>query len=371
MRATLSVKSLRDALRKVARFVDRKTTIPILGTFHFSVLGDQLWISGTDLDIEARVSVPIMGAEHGALCVPRSLFKLIRTLPNWDAISLRTVDDNRLVLDFPDGRASLIGVDPSDFPWLKTEGDFGHWTLPTNDLLDAFARVLPFTSTEEIRYYLNGVFVSSAADRVWFTATEGRTLGSFMIKAPNTNPIKGMIVPRLAVARLMKTLPRGTDVKVGYSDKRITFETDGFRVISSLIDGTYPDFARAIPKDPKQFITIPRAEWIAKLGRFVSDRCVHIASRRGHLSASMEHDDFGEMVVALPGRRVPGTDFEFGVNGRLMIDCLRACRTEHVELAFTGEVLPIRLTDEAGMVTVVMPMRSASKRIELPEGVAA
>lgn len=369
MRATLSVKSLRDALRKAACFVDRKTTIPILGTFHFSVSGDQLWISGTDLDIEAWVKVPIMGAENGSLCVPRSLFKLILTLPNWDAISLLTVGHNRLFLDFPDGRASLIGVDAKDFPWLKTEGEFGHWTLPANDLLDAFARVSPFISTEETRYYLNGVLLKSHGGHINFAATTGHTLGSLLIEASWHDTIKGMIVPRETVARLMKTLPRGVEVKVSYSYKRITFETDGFRVISRLVDGTFPDFARVIPKEPKQFITIPRAEWIAKLGRFVSDRCVHIASHRGHLSASMENHEFDEMVVALPGRG--GLDFEFGVNARLMIDCLRACRTEHVELAFTSQEAPIRITDEAGMVAVVMPMRSASKRIELPEGVAA
>lgn len=367
MRATLSVKSLRDALRKVACFILRRNTIPILDTFHFSVSGDQLFISGTNLDTEAWVSVPVMGAEQGSLCVPTSLFKLVKTLPNWDIISLRTVDDSRLVLDFPDGRDELIGFD-ADFPWIKTEGDFGYWTLPANDLLDAFGSVSAFMSTEETRYYLIGVFMRSQGDRVNFAAATGNILGSLLIEAPSADLIKGMIVRRDAVSALMKTLPRGVEVKVGYSDKRITFETDGFRVISVLIDGTYPDFARVIPKEPKQLITIPRAAWIAKLRRFVSDRVVNITCHGGQLSASMDSIDFGEMAVALPGRG--GKDFEFGVNTGYMIACLRACRTDHVELAFTDQHDPIRLTDEAGMVTVVMPMRSASKRIELPEGAA-
>jgi DNA polymerase-3 subunit beta len=378
MRATLSVKSLRGALSRVGRFAERRTTIPILSMFHFEVVDNQLGVAATDFDVEARMRVPVMGAENGSICVPASLLRLVRTLPNWDTISLWTTPELQLVVDLPDGRVSMIGVDPSDFPWIVPKGEFGYWTLPVTELLDAFARVRPFISEEETRYYLNGVFLKSEGERVNFAATNGHTLGSFLIEAPSAAPIAGMIIPRQAVSRLSKALPRGGDVKLGYSASHVTFDADAIRIVSRLIGGKFPDFARVIPTNPTEFLTIPRAPWLGKFSRIAGipriQRAAQVHTRGSAISVSMQSHDFGEMIIALPGQRRHdlGDDFAFGCDARLMIDCLLVCRTDEIELAFTAEGAPIRLADKAGMLAVIMPLRAASKpTIELPEGAAA
>ena len=380
MRATVSVKALKDALNKVSLAVERHSNIQILSMFKFEVSGDRLTISGTDLDIEISASVPALGVEPGSICVPRAIWRLVNALPNWETIAIREADDRRLVVDMPDGRVSMIGVDPKDYPGIDLAGKtFGRWALPAIELLDAFARVSPFISYEETRYYLNGIFVHSVGERMGFAATDGHKLGSLIIEAPNADPVSGMIVPRLTIARVLKTLPRDGEVLVRFTNPHthVAFEAkDGsFTITSRLIDGTFPDFKRVIPTDPLEIFEINRQSWLQKFARIdaVSRdyRATTVFADSAKMSASMRDHEFGEMVIALAGRRAKGGGtMSFGCNAAFMIDCLRAHRSEDVELGFKSPGDPIRLADKTGMLTVLMPLREAISAIPLPDGAA-
>ena len=376
MHATLSVKALRDAMAKVGRAVDRRTAIPILGAFRLTVTGDKLTICGTDIDIMASISVPVAEARDGAICVSARILTLVRSLPNFDTIRLREVEDRRLVIDLPDGRVSFIGIDPGEFPDLLPKGEIAAaFDMPSSDLVAALERVRPFISTEETRYYLNGVFFHATQDdEMRLAATDGHKLGRITLPFAGSFPEKAGILPTGAVAFLLKALPRGVVLKITFFDSyraMFTTEDGSFSLISKLIDGTFPDYNRVIPKKASGVFEILPAQWRAKIARIVGfSRCARFArdAKTGRASVSATHPECGELIVALGAKHIKGQrDFSVGLNATSLDATLRPHRCETATMRFVDASSPI-VFESAEFLSVIMPARIGDGPLDLPEG---
>ena len=379
MQATMSVKAIRDAMSKIGRAVARRTTIPILGTFRLMVAEGNLTITGTDLDIMASISIPVAEARKGSICVSARILILLRSLPNFDTIRIREVDGRRLVLDLPDGRVSLIAMDPDDFPEVTPKGGIiATFDMASSDFVTALERVRPFISDEDTRYYLNGIFFKSGSPgELALTATDGHVLGRLTIPLVGSIPELGFILPTGAIAFLLKTLPLGVGVKMACTAGYITITTEdgSFSLISKLIDGTFPDYNRVVPKEEKGVFEIAPAQWLAKLSRIIrfSGKAFKAAifernRETGRTSASSESPDYGEVVVALGSKRISGEGgFNFGMNPTLIVSALKSHRAEVVTMRFLDASSPTRF-DSEGFMSLVMPMRVGSAALALPEG---
>ena len=378
MRATVSVKALKDALNKVSLAVERHSNIQILSMFKFEVSGDRLTISGTDLDIEISASVPALGVEPGSICVPRAIWRLVNALPNWETIAIREADDRRLVVDMPDGRLSLIGMMASDYPDIAgKEQEFRQFSMPSNDLLAAIQRVRPFISTEETRYYLNGIYMHVVDDKLLFVATDCHRLSRLTIDKPPGADFGVAIVPRHTIDHLCNLLPRSADpIRISYSHPgptRFVFETlDGFlKLTTKLIDGTYPSYERVIPKEATSIVELRRQDWLTKMGRaaLLGRNASTLVVRPAMSHISIKNVEIGEMTIALKASLDLGDGFTFGANPNYLASILAAHRAEAITLKFCGSGNPIRF-DSEGLLTVLMPLRGDYDPIPLPDGAA-
>src|SRR5258708_6718012 len=205
MKVTIERSVLLKALGHVHRIVERRNTIPILANVLIEAAGGKLALKSTDLDLEAAESVPADVAQEGATTVPAHvIYDIARKLPEGSQVSLETTGDaGQLVVRAGRSRFTLQALPASDFPDL-TAGEFSHrFAIPATELKRLIENTQFAISTEETRYYLNGIYLhtveAGGATMLRAVATDGHRLARVETSAPEGSVgIPGVIVPRKA-----------------------------------------------------------------------------------------------------------------------------------------------------------------------------
>ena len=254
MRATVERSHLLKSLGHVHRVVERRNTIPILANVLLRAEGSKLTMKATDLDLEVTESVPAEVARGGATTVPAHiLYDIVRKLPDGAEVSLDTGDGSQLALRSGRSNFTLQVLPETDFPDLTT-GEFPvRFSLPALALKKLIDRTQFAISTEETRYYLNGIYLHAVKvagkSMLRAVATDGHRLAQAQMDAPaGAEEMTGVIVPRKAVGEIQKLVeePDAT-VDVEVSDTKIRITIGPLVLTSKLIDGTFPDYERVIP----------------------------------------------------------------------------------------------------------------------------
>ena len=228
MRVRIERANLLRALNHVHRVVERRNTIPILANVLLRAEGNELGLKATDLDLEIVERVPAEVEQGGAATVPaHMLYDIVRKLPDGAEISLDTGSGQTMALKAGRARFSLQMLPDSDFPDLQT-GDLPiTFTIPAELLKRLIDRTQFAISTEETRYYLNGIYFhvvgAGGEARLRAVATDGHRLAKAEAPAPEGSVgMPGIILPRKTVGEIQKLLERpDADVTVSLSDSKL------------------------------------------------------------------------------------------------------------------------------------------------------
>ncbi|MDC0887397.1 DNA polymerase III subunit beta, partial [Altererythrobacter sp.] len=366
--------TLLRCLSHVQSVVERRNTIPILSNILIDASdGGSVKVMATDLDLQVVETIAAANVEAaGATTVSAHLlFDIARKLPDGSQVSLETAD-NRMTVKAGRSRFQLPTLPKDDFPMI-VEGD-----LPTTFELAAatMAEIIDRTkfaiSTEETRYYLNGIFlhVSDEDEPVLkAAATDGHRLARFTLKRPDgADGMPDVIIPRKAVAELRKLLEESMDgnvqINLSASKIRFTLGGEGGTVLTSkLIDGTFPDYSRVIPTgndkllkvDPKSFFQgVDRVATIAT----EKTRAVKMGLDRDKVTLSVTSPDNGTASEELAGE-YSSDALEIGFNANYLKDILSQIDSDVVELhlADAGAPTLIRKDENSPALYVLMPMR--------------
>ncbi len=259
MRVTLERSSLLKSLSHIQRVVERRNTIPILSNVLLKAQGNALMLKATDLDIEVTETTPASVETDGSTTVPaHMLYDIIRKLPDGSEVMLSVGEGNGLSLKSGRSSFQLQMLPESDFPDL-TAAEFSHtFTMDCAAFKSLIDRTQFAISTEETRYYLNGIYLHTVdvdgGSMLRAVATDGHRLAQAQVPAPDgAAGMPGIIVPRKAVGEVQKLLESGDDtVSVELSDTKIRFTVGPVVLTSKLIDGTFPDYNRVIPVRQRQ-----------------------------------------------------------------------------------------------------------------------
>ncbi len=272
MKATIERATLLRCLSHVQSVVERRNTIPILSNVLIEASADgTVKIMATDLDLQVVESIAAVSVESaGAITVSAHLlFDIARKLPEGSQVGLEAAD-NRMTVKAGRSRFQLPTLPRDDFPVI-VEGDLPtSFELPAEVLAELIDKTRFAISTEETRYYLNGIFLHVAEDDapvLKAAATDGHRLARYTLARPDgAEGMPDVIVPRKAVGELRKLLDEALDgnVEIDLSASKIRFTLGGeggVVLTSKLIDGTFPDYSRVIPTgndkllklDPKSF----------------------------------------------------------------------------------------------------------------------
>ena len=365
MAATAGRDALLTALQRLRLAIELRATIPILQHVKLRAGFGRLKLTATDLDIEAEADLEAGATEYGTCTTHlQTLLGIVKASPIGSIFALRQ-ENERLLLQCGSMSASLFTLPAADFPAMP-EVAFEHRFEIAADVLRGMIQRTRFAiSTEETRYYLNGIYLHARADDLVAVATDGHRLAEISTPLPvGAADMPGAIVPRKAVSLLREVLGRGAAaVQVSISSLRVQFASDGFVVNAKAIDGTYPDYAGVIPTSNDRLMRVDRRKLLAAVKRVgsVLDRRfgglkVTISPGRMLLSAASPDDALIEEAVESETHGI--RDLELGVNHRYLREALEAIGGE-VAFRFLDPSAPVLIADtaDARLRIVLMPMR--------------
>lgn len=332
-------------IQQVSKAVESRNAIPVLGCVKLELSDGKLTATATDLDIEITGTIAAEG-DDAAFCVDAKKLAAIVAKLAGDHIGIDPAE-HRVTIKSGRSRFVLDTLPAADYPTIAA-GDFDVGFRA--DLAALFAPVQFAISNEEVRYYLNGINMEPGV----VTATDGHRLATLTTDAwPAHAPI---IVPRKMVA----LMPKG-EVAVSLSASRIRVETDGVTITSKVIDGTFPDYERVIPKNNDKAATVDNAAMRAAAERVAvisdeSGRAVKLSFAGGSLALSVrgtgEADDEIECEYS-------GEPIHVGFNVNYLIDALGSMPAGPAVIALADPSTPALLTSpaNAGLRVVCMPMR--------------
>src|SRR3712207_1396121 len=253
MKATIERATLLRSLGHVQSVVERRNTIPILSNVLIEATeAGELRLMATDLDLQVNDAIEAQVQQPGATTVPaHTLFEIVRKLPEGSQVELSAAD-GKMQVNAGRARFNLATLPRDDFPVIA-EGELPtRFELPAATLRQIIDKTRFAISTEETRYYLNGIFLHvSDEDQpvLKAAATDGHRLARVTVARPEgAQGMPDVIIPRKCVAELRKLLDEvdGT-VQVSLSETKVRFGLGNAILTSKLIDGTFPDYSRVIP----------------------------------------------------------------------------------------------------------------------------
>lgn len=362
---------LLKALAHVQSVVERRGTIPILANVKMNAENGQIQFAATDMDIAVEDSVNATIETAGAITVPaHTLYDIVRKLPDGSEVELRKDADNaKLTLRCGSSRFSLATLPVDDFP-VMSEGDLTHhFSLAATDCTALFEKTRFAISTEETRYYLNGVYLHSTEKEgvkvMRAVATDGHRLARIEIAMPEgAAGMPGVIIPRKTISELRKLVEEGAAViQISLSATKIRFRAGDATLTSKLIDGTFPDYERVIPQGNDKIMEVDVKAFASAVDRVSvisseKSRGIKLALQQGRLTLSVTSQDQGTATEELDVTYA-AEPMETGYNSRYLMDMAAQIEGDVAQFVLADSTAPALVRDPAdvGAVYVIMPMR--------------
>ena len=371
MKLTIERAALLKALGHVQSAVERRNTIPILSNVLLSAERDRLTFSATDLDMEIIDEALAQVDQPGQITAPaHTLYEIVRKLPDGaDVVLAFTGEDPRLTVSAGRSRFNLPVLPAGDFPVMTSDGLSGRIAVDTNDLIRLIDKTRFAISAEETRYYLNGLYVHTVVEdgqtRLRCVATDGSRLALAEMAAPEgAAGLPGVIVPRKTIAEARRLLDdAGEQVELQISPQKVRLDFGGAALTSKVIDGTFPDYPRVIPKDNHRIVRVDSKLFAQAVDRVATisaekSRSVRMAVEGGRCVLTVRNMEAGQAVEELE-LDYDGDAFELSFNARFLLDITDQISGDLCELRFGGPNDPALVLDpqDADVQYILMPLR--------------
>ncbi len=371
MKLTIERAALLKSLAHVQSVVERRNTIPILANVLIEAEGDRLELTATDMDLTVVEQVAAEVATPGATTVSaHTLYDIVRKLPEGAQLEFASSGEaGQMTLSSGRSTFTLATLPKEDFPTTGAEAFPKSFPLAAGEIRNLIDRTRFAISTEETRYYLNGIYLHGAENGevslLRAVATDGHRLARFEMPLPEgARGMPGVIVPRKTVGELRKLIEEGEQsVQVGLSETKVRFAFDSTELTSKLIDGTFPDYERVIPSGNDKIMSVDRREFSAAVDRVSTistekSRAVKLSLGDSSLTLSATSPESGSAVEEIEVS-YGGEPIEIGFNARYLLDIAQQIEGETAEFALSDAASQtvVRDTDDASTLYVLMPMR--------------
>ena len=371
MKISIERATLLKAIGQAQSVVERRNTIPILANVLIEAEGDSISFRATDLDIEIVDRAPAMVERPGATTVSAvMLHEIVRKLPDGALVNL-SEDSAAGRLTVTAGRSTfnLATLPREDFPVMATSEYASNFSVAAPVLRRLFDKAKFAISTEETRYYLNGVYMHVSVGEegavLRCVATDGHRLARIDAPLPaGASDMPGVIVPRKTVNELRKLLDNDeAQIAVSVSETKVRFATPVLTMTSKVIDGTFPDYTRVIPTGNTKRLEVDASEFAKAVDRVATvsserSRAVKLSLDEDRLVLSVNSPDSGaaeeELAVAYSDERL-----EIGFNAKYLLEIANQVDRENAVFMFnsSGDPVLMREGNDTSAVYVVMPMR--------------
>lgn len=371
MKLIIERAALLKSLGHVQNVVERRNTIPILSNVKLNAQDGQLRLNATDMDLDIVDATSAQVSEPGETTAPAHMFyDIVKKLPEGAEVELdATSGDGQMVLRSGRSRFSLSCLPAAEFP-VMSGGDLPiSFTLAATQLKDLIDKTRFAISTEETRYYLNGIYLHAVnegdAPVLRAVATDGHRLASAETELPDgAGEMPGVIVPRKTVQELHKLIEETEgEIGVSLSEAKVQFSFDGVVLTSKLIDGTFPDYERVIPQGNDKHLTVARkalGDAVDRVSAISTEksRAVKLTMETGSLVLSASSPDSGSATDELE-TDYAGERLEIGFNATYLLEIMRQIEGDTINMSLSDAASPtiIREEGDENALYVLMPMR--------------
>ncbi len=365
--------TLIKALAHIQSVAEKRNTIPILANTRLEVSRGKLTLTATDMEIAVVEEIEASASRDGATTAPAAtLYDIVRKLPDGAEVELDlNPETQKLRLRAGKFETTLVTLPVEDFPSM-TAGQLPHrFILAALTLRALIDRTRFAISTEETRYYLNGIYVHATQGTdgpvLRAVATDGHRLARVEEPVPDgAAGMPGVIIPRKTVAELRKLIDeQDGEIEIGLSDTRIQFRAGAVMLTSKLIDGTFPEYERVIPQGNDKVLRVGKKDFsdaVARVAAISSERSrpikMSLAADLLTLSAVSPEQGFASEELDSDYVTYAATPLEIGFQARYLNDITDQIGGE-VEFFFSDGSAPTLVRDAAdpSALYVLMPMR--------------
>jgi len=370
MNFSISKSEFYEALQKVVGVVPQKTTISILTCILMELDGDELRLTGTDLEISVTHSLKVDATEGGSVAVPaKLLLEIVRELPNVP-VNLVSDSGDKVVLSTDKGEYKIATQPKEDFPNINVEEGEYSLELDGNLLARLTNKTIFAVSTDELRPALTGINFEIADGNLIFVGTDGHRLSKVVqagIDLPATDTHVKMILPTKALNLVIKNLDTEKPVAIQIGEDHVVFTLADAVIYSKLINGAYPNYERVLPQNNEKLLTVNRELLVSSLRRvsiFSSSLTnqVRLVITPDELTTYSEDIEFGaEAKEAIPAHY---TDewLQIGYNSAYLLDILKHLEGEEIvfelsDNASAAIIRPAEQKDNETVTMLLMPIR--------------
>lgn len=375
MELKISKRELLRGLEKTLTIVERRNTMPSLNHALFDVKDSELLISATDLEIFLSSQTQCKTLDPGRIALPaRSMFDIVKECQDDGDIYIKSEDGTKAVIKSGKSQFRLNGLPADTFPHFKAspKGQLSTAKLRTKDFIKLIQKTEYAVSTEEIRYFLTGIYFESvhqnSENYLRMVATDGTRLS--LMESPaneigNLQIKKGLIIPKKGASELRKLLEASSENEFELScDENLIRATVGHHQLwIRPIDGEYPDYKRVIPAQLPAVLKVSKKDIVNSLRRMsllVSERSrvVTFEFLKDKVLLSTVNPDLGEANDEIECEYT-GNPMKTGFNVRFFLEALGYIHSEELEIGLGEKLQPalLKSSDEPGFLSVVMPMR--------------
>jgi DNA polymerase-3 subunit beta len=347
----------------VQNIVEPRQTLPILANVLIETEEGSVRLTATDLEVGARVSIPARVAAKGAITASaRKLAEIVKELAA-TAVSVKVGDNASVTLRCGGATYKLVGLAADDFPPVVPASPSAWITLDAKTLREMLTQTSFAVSHDETRYALNGVLFAFGGREARLVATDGHRLALSTRALGNAGPSVTGIVPRKAVAEILRVLGGSEDVQIALTENQFVLQMPNFVMTARLIEGQFPNYEAVIPKNHPGKLTISKAVLASALRRVSvmaeeRNKPVRFVLGPAALKLVAASQDLGEAEETID-IDYAGEEVTIGYNARYLLEALAPIEREQIVLEFKDALSPgvIRSVEDEGYACVIMPMR--------------
>tara|TARA_B100001029_G_C15035575_1_gene439901 strand:- start:548 stop:1663 length:1116 start_codon:yes stop_codon:yes gene_type:complete len=350
--------------------VDKKNSLPILSNILIEAKNSQLILSSTDMDISIIEKIECNVLEDGATTInSQILYDIVRKINENSEIEIISNNGKILTLRADGSRFSLACLPKEDYPIIDQDKSGINIKINSKILFKLIDKTKFAISNEETRYFLNGLYfnITNESNKkiVTLVGTDGHRLAKFSHEIEeDIDQISGVIIPKKTIYELSKLVSEiDQDVGISISANKIVFSIGEIIFISKLIDGSFPDYNRVIPKDNSNTLKINRESLLSAV-----DRVSTIANEKSPVIKFKLLNNIlnlntinNESSTASEDIKISydGDEIEIGFNSKYIMDIVNNLEDDEISIKLKDNTSPIIALENSNteLVYVLMPMR--------------
>lgn len=364
MKIYCNTDELAGAVNIVSKAVSTKSSVPYLEGILLEAECDRLYLTGNDLEICIKTSIPCNIADEGKTVLNCKMFsEIIRKLPK-DVCEIKT-DDSAVIISCLNSDYRIVGLEANDYPSIPEFEVTSSIRISSPLLKDMISRTSFAVSQKLDRKVLTGSLFEMDENSLTIVAVDGYRMALRKeVLSEGCKPGK-FIIPGKAENEVVKIISDNEEdiIEVGFSEKYAVFENEAFTMITRLIDGEFFAYRQVIPSEFKINTTVDTSEFSKTVSRVepiiddVTKNPVRIKLSENALKI-MCRTSLGR-VNDMFDVSYEGADFEIGFNYRYLYDAISRCGNKTTVLRMNTPLNPLIISgeDDDTYLFMVLPVQ--------------